>query len=157
MLLEGLDATELGELLASEATRDEYVSEALAVLQEAGDERAERALAAPMPAPQAAAVLRPALEVDIGAAQAASDAAGTQSGLTPALAGFGLRASPRVSRCAHHASSPRAALATRCHATPRLASPRNATHHIASHRLASRSKYHTSNILAAATLGSATA
>jgi len=101
MLLEGLDEDELAEVLADGALRNDYVGEALALLvEETSDERAVRALAAPVaPPPQPPpSGCPPALQVDIGAAHAAAAAeAVATSGLTPALSGIGMRMSPRVS------------------------------------------------------------
>jgi hypothetical protein len=94
MLLEGLDAGEVADALSDKATRDGYVDEALALLQESGDERAVRALAAAAPPlPR-----RPMLQVDVRAAhEAQASETGASSGLTPGLGGLGLRMSPRVS------------------------------------------------------------
>ena len=103
MLLEGLDAAEMGQVLTDETLRNDYVRESLGLLVEAGDERAVRALAEPVPAPAPApAAWRGAgLTVDIGAAleTAAADSAGSTSatGLTPAFGGSWMRMSPRVS------------------------------------------------------------
>ena len=98
MLLEGLDAGEVADVLSDKATRDGYVDEALALLQESGDERAVRALAAPAPPPPPPLPRRPMLQVDVRAAHEAQAAeTGATSGLTPGLGGLGLRMSPRVS------------------------------------------------------------
>lgn len=96
MLLEGLEAHEVGTLLGDESARNEYIREALEVLRDADDERASRAIEDESRRPAAP---RAGLEVDVGAAQLAArtDDANT-TGLTPALAASGLmRMSPRVS------------------------------------------------------------
>jgi hypothetical protein len=98
MLLEGLDAGEVADALSDKATRDGYVDEALALLQESGDERAVRALAAAAPPPPPPLPRRPMLQVDVRAAhEAQASETGASSGLTPGLGGLGLRMSPRVS------------------------------------------------------------
>ena len=92
MLLE-LGNAEVAQILGDQKCREDKVAEALAVLRDAGDERALN-LAAAVPA---APVFGAPLSVDIGAAMAAKEAAeGASSGLTPALHGL-MRMSPRVS------------------------------------------------------------
>ena len=98
MLLEGLDASELADVIASEATREATIAEALQVLREAGDERA--VYVAPLPAEPTRVGPPAPLTVDVALAQAAKeeveDGKG-RSGLTPAFATSMLRMSPRVS------------------------------------------------------------